>query len=196
MKIGELHLLTLSDPPIHDARLVRAGDDTCQTWRYFAKLVRRLAPRRVVELGTGTGRTASQIMVSLPPGSSFTTINWPNPPSGDNVGIELKPWEADSRLTLILGDTRDAAVVAQVVDEGDDIDLLYIDSGTTHEYALIAAEWELYRPKLADGAIVVVDDIHFAGSDMERFWEPLRYEKVEIELGGVAAGMFRYVKEA
>lgn len=155
---------------------------------YFTKLVRLLQPEYVVELGTGAGTTAALIMAALPQSSEFVTINWPNPPSGDPVGEKLAPWIDDPRLYQLLGDTRDQTVV-RLVDDG--IDLLYIDSGTEHTCALISAEWELYRPKLIDGAVVVCDDINH--NDMREFWDPLPYDKVEIWNG--TAGLFVYRSE-
>lgn len=151
----------------------------------FYALVQVLQPKYVVELGTGAGHTAAKIMRALLPTSKFITINWPNPPSGDPVGIELLPWKDDKRLTQILGDTRE---VSNQVPSG--IDLLYIDSGTKHTNALISAEWVLYKHKLVDKAIVVCDDINH--NDMRDFWDPLPYEKQEIWNG--LAGVFRYVK--
>lgn len=190
MTIAELHNAVLYDPPFHDARLIKTADWFLPNGRYMAKLVRRIKPSFVLELGTGAGRTAAMIAAALPEASAFTTINWPNPPSGDDVGRELAPWRGDPRIRQVLADTRETAW--RIPDNS--VDLLYMDSGTTHEFALISVEWELYRPKLMNGAIVVVDDIHFAGSDMERFWDPLPYDKIEGVCGG-GAGMFRYVKE-
>ena len=185
MTIVELNEAVLSDPPFLDPRLFDDGLDLMRPdARYFAKLVRRLRPRFVVELGTGRGRTAAQIAAALHEFSFFATVNWPNPPSGDEVGAELAPWNCSNRIQQVLGDTREQAWRFP----NEVIDLLYIDS--THEYNCIVAEWILYKSKLADGAVVVVDDIRFLGSDMERFWGPLPYEKCEIWHD--RAGMFRY----
>lgn len=220
MTPAELHAAVLADPPFVDPRLVTVPEQVVSpSYRYLAKLTRRLAPRVVVELGTGAGRTAAMIAAALTRGSTFATVNWPNPPSGDDVGRELRAFFAGghatmkriqdsltreefvrhysatmiSTITQFYGDTRDPSVVEHVP---DGINLLYVDSGTTHEYALVSVEWELYRPKLADGAIVVFDDVRFPASDMERFWEPVkeRYGGVEIDLCGHAAGMVRYTR--
>ncbi len=184
MTLTELHKLVCNDIPAEDSRLMHT-DSAAPDHRYFQKLVCRLRPKFVVELGTGTGRTSAQIMAMLPWSSKFVTINWPNPPSGDNVGVELWPWRSDERLMQLIGDTRDPAIVEQV-DSG--IDLLYIDSGTEHTYSLISEEWRLYAPKLADGAIVVCDDLDH--NDMMRFWGE-RTEEKTLMFGG-RMGMFRH----
>lgn len=94
---------------------------------FFYDLVTLLQPKYVVELGTGAGYTAAIIATALPEDSYFATINWPNPPSGDDVGRELRPYLND-RIHQILGDTRDCS--HHFLDNS--IDLLYIDSGTTY----------------------------------------------------------------
>ncbi len=160
---------------------------TNDPWKHqgFIMFVALLKPKHVLELGTGAGNTAARVMKVLDSHSRFTTINWPNPPSGDPVGVALVPWAHDLRLKQILGDTRDPKVVEQV-EPG--VDLMFIDSGTAHEYALISEEWRLYRPKLVDGALVVCDDI--GDNDMHLFWDALPYEKRKIWNDG--AGMFIY----
>ena len=188
MNVRELYDAVLTDVEYHDARLVPVDGIPAPHRRFFAKLVRRLCPKYVVELGTGTGRTSAQILSALPSDGQFVTINWPNPPSGEDVGIELMPWRPDPRLRQLIGDTR---MAFQFIESG--IDLLYIDSTHTSEHVM--QEWEAYRPKLVNGAIVVVDDIDFPKSDMREFWNPLPYDKVEIVLGDHAAGMFRYEEQ-
>lgn len=142
-------------------------------------------PRRVVELGTGDGFTASEVMGILPQGSTYTTINWPNPPSGDNPWRYLEQWQRDQRLIVISGDTRDPWVSSRVQ---DGIDLLYIDS--THEYECIKEEWKIYSKKLVHGATVVVDDLNH--NDMMRFWEEVPFYKAVLD-GRI--GVFSYEPE-
>ena len=66
------------------------------------------------------------------------------------------------------------------------IDILHIDS--THEAACAFEEWKLYRPKLADSAVVVVDDLDH--NDMMDFWN-LIYGQKEVVYGG-RIGILRY----
>jgi predicted O-methyltransferase YrrM len=156
---------------------------------FLCGLVFRLQPKAILELGTGTGKSSWWMMRALPKNSSLTTINWPNPPSGDDVGCELSEFADDHRLRQILGDTREVRFWLK----DDQFDFLFIDSGTTHEYALISEEWRLYESALADRAVVCVDDIN--ANDMRRFWNPLPYEKVETDLHGEAGfGIFQYVR--
>lgn len=185
--VAKLYTAVLESPPFDDPRLVMVEGDRLDDprHRFFARLVRLLRPRFVVELGTGRGRTAAQIAAALHEFSFFVTINWPNPPSGDDVGVELAPWHGSNRVIQVLSDTRDAAWRLP----NNVVDLLYIDS--THTYECVRAEWMLYYVKLIDGAIVVLDDLDH--DDMMRFWQELPYEKILIHGGRV--GMFRYRKE-
>ena len=152
----------------------------------LAAFVVALQPTSVVELGTGGGVGASHVMGVLPRGATFTTVNWPAPPSGDDSRECLAPWAGDERLVVVLGDTRDPEV-AQCVPDG--VDLLYIDSTHTRECA--EAELALWGPKLADGAVVVMDDL--THNDLMQFWDALPYEKCLV--WGGCGGMFRYAAE-
>lgn len=151
---------------------------------YLADLVEQLNPRLVVELGTGDGASAAGVMMVLPSDGRLFCVNWPNPPSGDNPWRYLAPWAWDKRhLVLIFGDTRDPNVVVQVP---GGIELLHIDSTHTDECA--SEEWRLYEPKLADRAVVVVDDLDH--NDMAAFWRRLVGKKEVVSDGRI--GVLRY----
>ena len=77
----------------------------------------------------------------------------------------------------------------------DDIDLLFIDSGDAHTFALVSEEWSLYESALVDGAIVCMDDIR--QNDMGIFWDALPYDKVEIPgISPFSFGVFQYRRKA
>ena len=149
----------------------------------FAML--ELKPKRVLELGTGEGGSGAVMMLRLRLDSTFTTINWPNPPSGDDVGVKLRDWHGDPRFRQILGDTRE---VADQVEPG--VDLMFVDSGTKHTLELVSEEWRLYEPKLANEAVVIFDDIGV--NDMPVFWVRLPHDKALIDFGPNAMGVLMY----
>lgn len=150
---------------------------------YLPDLVARLRPGLMVELGTGDGSTAARVMAVLPAEGRLVTINWPNPPSGDNPERYLAPWLADPRLRLIRGDTREQA---HLFEDGA-IDILFIDSTHTNECA--RTEWDLYRPRMKPGAWVAVDDLDHG--DMMAFWDRLPYPR-RVVLRDGTLGVFRY----
>lgn len=192
MDFSKTILELLQDTPgVDDGRVATDAQQYCHL---LAALVRTFQPWHVLELGTGCGRSAAFMMTALPNHSRLTTINWPNPPSPDPVGVELTPWQYDERLLKVFGDTRSCRAY---VDDRE-IDFLFIDSGDRdHNFSLISEEWRLYESALTDTAVVCCDDIHFPGSDMERFWEPLPYEKVDTGklLHDSGFGVFRYVRQ-
>lgn len=185
MAAADLYWEVIESPPFEDSRLFPSTDPDDPACRFFARLVKIVRPLLIVELGTGVGRAAAQFAAAMSEDCRLVTINWPNPPSGDMVGVELIPWWGDKRISLVLGDTREQSwrFVSCL------IDLLYIDS--THTYDCAKAEWDLYRVHLADGAVVVVDDLNH--NDMEQFWLELPYNKCRI-FGG-RSGMFIYGRD-
>lgn len=164
----------------------------CSTYyELLHALVMLLRRHWVLELGTGAGGSGAAMMRALPDIGVLCTVNWPNPPSGDDVGVVLNPWDNDPRLFRVLGDTRDEAVVKQVRASAP-YDFLFIDSGTTHDFPLISAEWVLYEPMLVGEAVVCVDDLDFPGGGIRRFWDALPYEKVELPVSTYGFGVFLY----
>lgn len=145
-------------------------------------LIVGLEPKLIVELGTGDGATAARMMSVLPIGAKLVTINWPNPPSGDNPMRYLGRWVSDDRLRIVFGDTRDYAWM--FTDRS--IDLLHIDS--THTCDCASAELAEYKPKLRNRATVVVDDLDH--NDMMEFWNKLPYTKIVSRSGSL--GVFKY----
>ena len=158
------------------------------SYLFLAELVRRLKPVHILELGTGAGRSADYMMQALPPKSRLTTINWPNPPSGDDVGLYLSEWRGHPGLRMITGDTADQETAARVV---PNVDMMLIDSTHTAEH--VAKEWAMYEPKLADRAIVLVDDLHMY--DLMEWWVNLPYDKIVTEVRSYGLGVFQYVRK-
>lgn len=154
---------------------------------YLASLIVLTGAKNVVELGTGDGKSASQMMQVIPSDGILTTINWPNPPSGDNPLRYLIDWIAYPTLVLIYSDTREPRIIRQVP---ENIDLLYVDS--THTRACAEEELKLYSSRLANGALVVFDDLDH--NDMMDFWNLLPHEKLLI--WGGRGGMIRYRRGA
>ena len=148
------------------------------TW---VQRILHMQPKHVLELGTGRGTTGALIMSVLPPTSMFTTINY-SYPENEKYGELLQPWDQDKRLRRIIGDTTDPATLDKV--EGG-VDLLFID--TIHDAYVADVELYLWQRKLADGAIVIVDDLNH--KDMMKFWDLIPYEKVG---DATSQGIFRY----
>lgn len=59
----------------------------------------------------------------------------------------------------------------------NDIYLLHID--TEHSYAQAETEFEAYKPKLANNAIVIFDDLHAQEDDVLKYFMSLPYPKIQ-----------------
>lgn len=165
--------------PPYDIRLYideATYNTQCDFWPQFTMYVK---PKNFLELGTGQGRTAGLVLTQLSGQSVITTIN-----KFDRTyrfGHELDSWKSDKRLKMIVGETCDPNVMRQVP---DGVDVMFIDSD--HRAFVAINELCLYERKLADNALVIVDDL--LHNDMMKFWDNLPYEK--LIFGG--QGIFRY----
>lgn len=152
----------MTEPRLTAAMVAAAGG----SWADRIGLVR---PRCVLELGTGQGAGAAQIMAALPPGAELFTINYPHP-SEYAFGEQLAPWRGDPRLHELVADTIDPRTLDLVPRR---VDLLFIDS--THEAWHAALELRMWQEKLRDGTVVICDDLN--QHDMAAFWDSIPYDR-------------------
>ncbi len=194
MSLLQLYETVMGDSvQLYDGRLTPAIDASqyykyceCDGHSYYGflmKLVYRLQPRKVLELGTSIGRSTSFMMATLPLTSSLTTVD-----IGSYQRVDLASYTNDGRLHIVYGNDLDVAVVDEV---GDGYDLLFID--TEHSYEQLVAEWAIYQSRLFDNAIVVLDDIDL-NEGMRLFWDELPYDKVDTGSGlhFSGFGLFEY----
>lgn len=137
-------------------------------YRFLYELARRLNPRLILETGTKAGHSAAHFAA----GCSTATV----------VTIDVKASAAEaikalglSNLRFILGDSR--RVAGTVLSCGVDLDVLFLDSA--HTYDVVSAEYEIYQPRVKKGGLILLDDIHL-NRDLERFWDSLSIDKLEI----------------
>ena len=113
-------------------------------------LLLRLADsrRRVVELGTGTAWTA--IALALADRRRQVVTFDPIARPEREAYLRLAGPQVASRIRLV------AAPGERGPDAEEPVDLLYIDS--SHDRESVIAEYRAWRPRLAPGAIVALDD--------------------------------------
>lgn len=138
-------------------------------YMFLNKLVHILKPKNVVELGTAVGRSALFMMLALPEDGKLVTID-----KIPYITVDLMNFKDDPRLVQINGNTLDSNVYGQVP---YNIDLLYVDSDHNHNHVRNELMW--YQPKLRNGAMVVMDDIHIS-SGMTELWDSLPYDKIDV----------------
>jgi predicted O-methyltransferase YrrM len=159
-------------------------------YRAFYRLAKQLQPLLVVELGGWQGTAAAHFAGGCQ-GATVITIDHHTDP-GDEVNKTLMEAAAERYHNLIylqgwsngelaeeekgkhsLGNAANA--LPAVRSYGEDIDILFIDSW--HDYGHAKQDWDIYRPLLADGALVICDDIIGgygpAISGMLDFWNEL-----------------------
>lgn len=120
------------------------------------ELYRRLAPHRVLEIGTYHGGTLYHWLRNAQPDSVFVSVD------SYAVGVDNRhlydEWTPDdAALHVIEGDSRDPAVRNQVEALSPEFDWVFIDAG--HYYAEVKSDWETFGPLASEGGVVVLHDI-------------------------------------
>lgn len=147
----------------------RVGHDQ-PYYKLFYEIVKQFKPQFCVELGSWMATAASHLAIGNPAGKVVT------------VDIHREDKEAQ-KYVMSLGSkvpnlqyvnkwTWDA--VDDITAVGLPIDILYIDAW--HEYQYARREWDLYKPLLADTALVICDDLFDSKDttvDMMKFWNEL-----------------------
>lgn len=138
--------------------------------RLQLRLVRELAPRRALELGTAFGISAAFQAAALELNGGGRLVTLDREPrlaelaqqTFDELGLAGR---VEQRVGAI------AETLPDLAREITPIDYAFLDAEHT-EQATIAA-FETILPELADGAVVVVDDIRL-NADMGRAWAAIR----------------------
>jgi predicted O-methyltransferase YrrM len=174
-------------------------------YRFFYYLAKMLKPAVIVELGSWQGTSAAHFAAGSPSTKVITVDHHTDP--GDQVHkakTEAAAKEYDNLIycqgwtcTEIYEEEKDShaekgenafpKVMAALA--GQKIDILFIDSW--HVFKQAVRDWNAYKPYLAPGALVIVDDVlaGTVGSTIEgidRFWNSLKGTK-HLE-GGLHAG--------
>lgn len=149
----------------------------------LVKLVRSRRPRHVLEIGTARGGTLFLLVQSAAPHAHIVSLDLPGGRNGGGYPrwkSELYRRFADGgrTLTLVRGNshlesTRDKVAA---LSGPDGFDLIMIDAD--HSYAGVKRDFELYRPLLAPGGMIVMHDILPNRFDPEiavaPFWEEVQ----------------------
>jgi len=148
---------------------------------FAAWVVRAVAPRTFVELGTHTGNSYFAFCQSVAEAGlatrCFAVDTWEGDihagEYGDDVFAKVDAYNAEhfSSFSQLLRVTFDQALDS-FVDQS--IDLLHIDG--LHTYEAVRHDFETWLPKLSPGAIVIFHDtnIYERGFGVWRFWQELQ----------------------
>jgi hypothetical protein len=192
--IGELvNLCGTEDLPLLRAR---QAPDWCFCWpgehyTLLASLVRRLQPRRVVEIGTGTGLSALSILPRLAPAARMLTIDVvPYDQIGPCMGIDrgsfLSPQDfEDGRLTQVIADISDSAAFARVAPQLQEADLIFMDGPKDGFFEPSVLE-RMENTGLKRGALLFLDDVRLF--NMIPVWRAIAHPKIDLTTIGHYAG--------
>lgn len=126
-------------------------------YRFLFRLAQRLQPAVALELGVARAQASAHIAA----GGAKVMIGIDRQPFEPQFSANVAAMGAQGLdYRFILGDTTEPEVRKQVIDlvrRYGPIELLFIDS--THLYWYAKKEWETYQGMVAEGAVVVMDDI-------------------------------------
>lgn len=142
-------------------------------YNFLLLLAKELQPKMTVELGTGEGTSACFLARGASP-HRVITVESDAELVADRIMLFKSSYDLDN-LTPVIGDSCGPEVLEQIAEQP--IDLLYVDSD--HCYDQAKKEYDLYRPRMSPGAVIVWDDIHI-NDGMKRFWGELTEPKEEL----------------
>lgn len=144
---------------------MRKADETRPYYVFLYKLAQTMKAKTIVELGVQTGRSTAHFACGAP--------------NARVIGIDIELWDMDEilqrcpNIKLIKKPSQDVDLKTQP----GPIDILFIDSD--HSYEQVKKEWELYRPLMRPGGVILVDDIYWSDG-LTKAWNEMTGEKHDI----------------
>jgi predicted O-methyltransferase YrrM len=187
--LRELGLLVPADTeePVDAAAVFRSALYMFGIWQLqeefvpALELAAALRPQRVLEIGTGWGGSLFSWAQVARPDAHLVSVDLPGGPGGGGYTREYAPRFKQfcfpaQRLTCVLSDSTDPAVVAHVKDAFDGpLDVLFLDGA--HSYDAVSKDFQNYSPIVRPGGIVVFHDIAHSNDEdatemleVDRFW--------------------------
>jgi cephalosporin hydroxylase len=158
-------------------------------------LLRRRAPRVVVEIGTAQGGTFYAWCQIAEPDAILVSIDLPGGAFGGDraaASSALRPYgQPGQQLHFIRADSHDVRTRARLetILGGREIDFLLIDGD--HAYEGVRQDFEMYAPLVGDGNPIAFHDILPHPEDslckVDRFWNEIKSGYRHIELTDVPA---------
>jgi predicted O-methyltransferase YrrM len=156
--VATLPLTFRSSRQLAREALLRGARQKPSEFAELLRLVRRMKPRVIVEIGAGEGGATYGLRLAAP-GATVVSI------------------DMDKTVATILGDSHAPATIAALrgVLQGRPIDVLFIDGD--HSYEGVRADFEMYAPLVRSGGIVTFHDIlphpAYPGYGVDRYWQEI-----------------------
>lgn len=156
----------------------------------FVEIVRALAPRRIVEIGSASGGSLFLLARVSAPGAKLVSVDLPAAPGSPGYPAwreELyRAFAGPGRtIELVRADSHAVATAERVRSIlGEPADVVFIDGD--HTYAGVARDYELYSPLARPGGLVAFHDIvadhktrlgietRNDSGEVHRFWSEVR----------------------
>lgn len=146
----------------------------------FSSIARKIAPQRVLEIGTAQGGVFWLLCQISTPDARLISIDLPpeeRHSGGMKVDVDLKRMkQADQEVHAIAGNSHDPAILARVKSllGGRALDILFIDGD--HTYEGVRQDYEMYHSLVRPGGLIAFHDIihtKFENCQVDRFWNEL-----------------------
>ncbi len=143
---------------------------------------RRLAPRRMLEVGTYHGGTLYHWLQNSEPGDIVVSLD------SYAVGVDNRhlydDWNTNrARLVVLEGDSHKGKTIG-AVEQYAPFDMVVIDAG--HFLPEVTRDWESYRPLVDEGGLICLHDIltHPAWPSIEvgQLWEKIKKDHLTFEI--------------
>ena len=149
----------------------------------FGNLLKELAPRRSLEIGTNYGGTLFLLCEVSSPEAKVISVDLPLGPFGGGYPARKIPIfrrfpKSGQELHLIRADSHLAETKRQVLQllQDEKLDVVFIDAD--HTYEGVSRDFEMYGPLVRSGGMVAFHDIvtHKQGTpcEVERFWKEVK----------------------
>lgn len=151
----------------------------------LANLLKGLAPRRSLEIGTNYGGTLFLLCAVSPPNAKIISLDLPDGPFGGGYPKRKIPIfrqfpRFGQELHLLRANSHHRETKAQIerLLRNEPLDYLFVDAD--HTYEGVQRDFEMYAPLVRTGGVIAFHDIvtHKAGTqcEVERFWNEIKQQ--------------------
>lgn len=163
----------ISSPPGNgrSVRSIHSGSSIPHRWGVFLfRIVRTLAPRNVLELGTNLGVSGAYLRSALDMnGGEGLLVTMEGDPSLAAIAEKTIQSVSHGETVVLTGRFQDRLPAA--LERLGSVNMAFLDGH--HEYDATLRYFEMIRPHLAPDACVVFDDVYLWSRPVRRAWKHL-----------------------
>jgi hypothetical protein len=156
----------------------------------LAKVLKELAPKISMEIGTNYGGTLFLLFSISPPDAEILSVDLPNGPFGGGYPARKIPLykrfpQCRQKLHLLQGNSHSTEMLDRIrkILRGRLLDYLFIDAD--HTYSGVKSDFAMYSPLVRSGGIVAFHDIvahrNDASSEVHLFWQEVKLQYRHLE---------------